>query len=56
MSGDACEHRRSDLVTVVEGENEVGPAGAAERSVRAGLTLDGPTELQERCQHAACLG
>lgn len=47
MLGDAGQHARTDLVTVVEGEDEVGPARPGEDAVGAGLPLDRPADAEQ---------
>src|ERR1019366_8288608 len=54
--GDAGEHLRADLVTVVEGEDEIGPVGAGEDLGRTGRALDRPAEAEEGRQHRASTG
>src|SRR5664280_3742058 len=48
--GDTSKHAWPDLLAVVEGEHQVGPAGTGEDAVRAGLALDNPAHAQQRRQ------
>ena len=50
---DPCQHLRSNLFVVVEGEDEIGPAGSSERSMGAGLALETPANSDEGGQYAA---
>ena len=46
--GNASEHARPDLVAIVEGEDEVWPAGLFQDAMGAGLTFDRPTDAEKR--------
>lgn len=56
MLRDPRKHARTDLFTVVESENEIGPTRSGKRLVRAGLALDRPSGLEKRRQDAFRLG
>src|SRR5438105_15929074 len=45
---DASEHPGSDLLTIVKGDNEIGPARTLQSPMRARLSLRGPSEALER--------
>lgn len=53
---DACEHARTDLVAVVEGEHEVRLALASQDTMRPGRSLDRPAAAEKRRQDEPCLG
>lgn len=48
---DAREHLGSDLIAIVEREDDVGPTRALQRSMRPTLTLDAPSDPKERAKH-----
>jgi len=56
MTGDTGQHLGPDLLLIVKGENEVGPAFAGKGSVGAGFTLELPTNPIEGGKDAPCLG
>src|SRR5215813_384499 len=47
MLGDAGEHARTDLFSVVEGKDEVGPSGAREDTMGPILPFDAPAHTQQ---------
>src|SRR5215204_2019685 len=56
MLGQAGLHRRTDLLAVMKGEHQVGPALARRRPMRSALPLDAPPDAQERVQRPVWLG
>src|SRR5919109_5236490 len=46
--GDAGEHARTDLFSVVEGKDEVRPSGARQDAMGSILPFNAPTDAQER--------
>ena len=53
---DTCQHSRADLLGIMEREDNVRPALARERLVRARLTLDAPPDSKQRGQDPPGLG
>jgi hypothetical protein len=53
MFGDTREHPGTDLFAVVKRENEIRPASALHRAMRAGLALKLPTDPDQRRKDAA---
>src|SRR5712691_9349829 len=56
MLGDPRQHLGADFFVVVKGERHVRRSFASQRSMRTGLTLDGPADTKERCQDSPRLG
>ena len=54
MFGDSCEHARTDFFRVMKGKGVVIPTLPDQRSMRTALTLDFPSELQERGEDDPC--
>ena len=52
MFGDAYQHSRTELLAIVEGEHEVGPAFPSEDPMRACLTLLISAEFEQRSENA----
>ena len=52
---DAGEHAWPDLVCIVEGEDEIGPAFTRENPVRSGRPLHGPPNAKQRSEDQPCL-
>jgi hypothetical protein len=52
--GDANEHARADLVAIVKGKNIVRPTIARQGTMRAGGTLDPPSDPKKCCEDTAC--
>jgi len=50
MLGDPCKHSRAYLFNIMERKHEVGPSLAGQRAMRARLTLDRPTRVEERIE------
>jgi len=48
----ASEHLRTQLVAIVKGKGDVRPALSRQSPVGAGLALDDPPYLEERCEDA----
>jgi len=47
------QHAWTDFLVVVEGENDIRPAGSRQHLVGSSLALEGSTDAQQRRQHAA---
>ena len=55
LTRDAREHSWTDLFTVVESKNDVGPAISGENFVGACLALDPPADAKERGENRSRL-
>ena len=53
---DPCQHSRTDLFAVVEGEDEVRPAWSAEDAVGSGLALEGSADAQQSGENELSAG
>src|SRR5262245_58590855 len=51
MPCDSGQHARAELLAVMKGEDEIRPAFSTEGPMRAGLTLDLPTESEQGTQN-----
>src|SRR5258705_181882 len=56
MLRDSRQHARADLFTIVECEDNIGPAFPGERTVGARLPLELPANSEESCRHLVCPG
>jgi len=45
--GDAREHLRADLISIVESKDDVGPTEASESLMRTGLAFDRPADPKQ---------
>ncbi len=54
--GKSCQYPRAKLLLIVEREDEVRPAWAAQDSMGTGFTFELPTDTQKRRQYAPGLG
>ena len=48
---DPSQHSGPDFFIVVECKHEIGPPIAGHRAMRAGLSLDRPSDLLKRCKY-----
>ena len=46
-TGNSSEHSGPDLVLIMKGKNEIGPAATRQGAMRAGFALDLPAEAQQ---------
>jgi len=53
MAGDAGEHHRTDLLSVVEREDKIGPPVADKDAVRSALAIDPPSGPLARGEYSA---